>query len=211
MISVWEDFNGFYIYYKSLFPDISNYSDFPLSYFLFFGGSTLNLLDFLREWWVVFILSWHLSPRYMCVGGLLGSWPQGRRRGKRKIWCLHVALVTGITSLLMRACPPRKPGFNFPFEMGTGPCCQFRFHWSAVWQILAPWGYFFCSGYPLAFLQPCLVGPTVLIWVGWMALILLLPNYLKRTTLATIVGWGRVSPQGKKRWWKHRMKHSMFW
>lgn len=50
MTSVWKDLNGFYIYYVSLFADISNYSDFPLSYFLFFGGSILNLLDFLREW-----------------------------------------------------------------------------------------------------------------------------------------------------------------
>lgn len=49
MTSVWEDLNGFYVYCISLLADISIYSYFPLSHFLFFGGSILNLLDFLRD------------------------------------------------------------------------------------------------------------------------------------------------------------------
>lgn len=146
-----------YIYYGSLSADISNRSDFPLSFFSFFQGHP-KPFGFSQGMIKVFILSWHLCLRYTSVGGLFRGWPLGRRRGERKSWCLPVALVTSIPSLLMRACPPRKPGFNFPFEMGTGPCCQFRFHWSAVWQIPAPWGHFSRSGYSLALLQPRLLG-----------------------------------------------------
>lgn len=50
MTSVWEDVNASYIYYISLSTDISNYGDFSLSFEIFFGGSILNLVGFLREW-----------------------------------------------------------------------------------------------------------------------------------------------------------------
>lgn len=160
-------------------------------------------LDFRRDGSDVFIFSWHLSLKYMRVGGLFGSRPLGSRRGERKSWCLHVALVTGITSHLTRACPPRKPGFNFPFEMRTGPCCQFRFHWSAVWQIPVPWGHFFCPDYSLTF---CAATSPLVWWfwceLKWVAFLLdALPSILKTITLAVISGQGGDAISRETRMW----------
>lgn len=161
-------------------------SDFSFQCFLFFGGGISSLWIFI--WSDVFIFSWPLSLKYMSVGGMFGSRPLGRRRGERKSWCLPVALVTGITSLQMRACPPRKPGFNFPFEMKTGPCCQFRSYWSAVWQILAPWGCFFCPDYSLAFHSATPPWSDGLMWVKRMASLFTdtLPSILRRIPQAVV-------------------------
>lgn len=143
MTSVWEGIKGFlYLFYKSLCCYKQRWWFFFLSYIFRWWehpkhfGLSQGMMRCLHP------LLTPLPEIYEC-GGLFGSWPLGRKRGERKSWCLHVALVTGITSLLIRACPPPKPGFNFLFEMQTGSGCQFRFHWSAVWHILVPGGHFF--------------------------------------------------------------------
>ena len=146
-----------------------------------------------------------LSEIYKCRR-MVWKLATGEEKKRKEIWCLHVALVTGIPSLLMRACPPRKPGFNFPFEMGTGPHCQFIFHWSAV-----------CPPRPFLLGKPLTVpSATMFPWsnfwfgLGWMALLLLLPAHPKRTTLAMMVGLGGESPQEIWMWWNSVLPSEVF-